>query len=221
METTANLITSKVNNADVTLCEAYAALLVLCETCVIVGSNTIWLWEFLGMSGRFFSEICTELASSADQKGFGLLASLLRMAALEAAASGARHSDQHGPQDLLVGAWDWDVVHDRVYADARFAQMFGITAAAAAEGTPLSLWIDAVHPEDKEFLKNEIRRALAGELFSAEYRVITEGKTRWLYARGKCTLDQAGRPIRFPGAIVEITHEKDGNLVSIVPQVGR
>jgi len=27
--------------------------------------------------------------------------------------------------DHLVGAWDWDVVNDRVYADAKFASMFG------------------------------------------------------------------------------------------------
>jgi PAS domain-containing protein len=170
------------------------------------------------MSGRFFSEICNDLALSATQKGHTLLASLLRMAALEAAANGARDDGYRGPQELLVGAWDWDVVNDRVYADARFARMFGIAPQDASKGTPIGAWIDAVHPDDKQPLQNEIRKALAGGLFSTEYRVVTEGRTRWLYARGKCTLDADGRAIRFPGAIVEITHEKI-DQVSIAPGV--
>ena len=168
------------------------------------------------MSGRFFSEICNDLALSAEQKGHTLLASLLRMAGLEAAANGARDDGYRGPQELLVGAWDWDVVNDRVYADARFARMFGISAQDASKGTPIAAWIDAVHPDDKQILQDEIRRAFSGGLFAVEYRVVTEGKIRWLYARGKCTLNAEGRAIRFPGAIVEITHEKS-DQVSLAP----
>src|ERR1700761_6987856 len=170
------------------------------------------------MSGRFFSEICNDLALSAEQKGHRLLASLLRMAGLEAAANGARDDGYRGPQELLVGAWDWDVVNDLVYADARFARMFGISPQDASNGTPIGAWIDAVHPDDRQRLQSEIQQALAGGLFSTEYRVVTEGKTRWLYARGKCTRDASGRAIRFPGAIVEITHEKQDDLIPIAPK---
>lgn len=168
------------------------------------------------MSSRPFSDICSELAESAKEKGQSLLAYLLRMAALDAAESGVRHDDG-GVQDFLVGVWDWDVVNDCVYADARFAHLFGISAAAAAKGTPLQAWINAVHPDDRGRLEREIGRALKGSLFSVEYRVVTQGETRWLYARGKCTLNREGRAVRFPGAVVDITHEKADDHVSIVP----
>src|ERR1700761_2804765 len=118
------------------------------------------------MSGRFFSEICNDMALSAEQMGHELLSSLLRMAAIESAQTGARDDDYRGSQELLVGAWDWDVINDRVYADARFARMFGISATDAAQGTPIGHWIDAVHPGDRDFLRHAIQRALAGELFS-------------------------------------------------------
>lgn len=168
------------------------------------------------MSGRLFSDICRELAVSATQKGQGLLAYLLGVAALEAAESGARHDDS-GVQDLLVGAWDWDVLNDCVYADARFARLFGISAADAARGTALRAWVVAVHPDDRDHLEMEIKRALEGQLFSTEYRVILKGQTRWLYARGKCTLNKDGLAVRFPGAIVDITHEKIDDQVSLAP----
>jgi PAS domain S-box-containing protein len=170
------------------------------------------------MTGRFFSEICRDLALSARRQGEHVLSHLLDMAALESARTGARDDDYRGPQELLVGAWDWDVENDLVYADPRFARMFGISANDAAHGTPISAWIVAVHPDDREYLRGEIQRALAGGLFAAEYRVVTEGKVRWLFARGRCTRDKNGRPIRFPGAIIEITHEKSDVQVSLAPK---
>ena len=35
-----------------------------------------------------------------------------------------------------VGTWDWDVVHDRVVADPRFARLYGVDPAKAATGAP-------------------------------------------------------------------------------------
>lgn len=167
------------------------------------------------MQGRSFSEVCRELAEAAQKKGQDTLATLLRMAALEAAESGVRQDDGWA-KDLLVGTWDWDVENNLVYADARFAALFGISASDAASGTPLTAWLHAVHPDDRDRLQAAIRASLKGALFSIEYRVTSEGKTHWVYARGKCTI-KAGRAVRFPGAIVDITHEK-ADEVSIAPQ---
>lgn len=129
------------------------------------------------------------------------------MASLDAAESGVRH-EEVGAQDLLVGVWDWDILHDRVYADTRFARMFGIDAEDAVTGTPLRRWTNAVHRDDRPALETAIADALKGRLFSIEYRVVCEGQIRWVYARGKCTMGRDGRAVRFPGAIVDITREK-------------
>ncbi|WP_398471767.1 PAS domain-containing protein [Tardiphaga sp.] len=169
------------------------------------------------MEGRPFSEICQELALSAEQKGETVLAALLRMAALDAVESGVRQ-EAGRTADLLVGVWDWDVVQDRVYADTRFASMFGISSADATLGSPIGAWLRAVYPGDRTGLQEAIQDALRGGAFAIEYRVIVGGAVRWLYARGKCTLDADGRPVRFPGAVVDITHEKtDQHAISIVP----
>jgi PAS domain S-box-containing protein len=128
------------------------------------------------------------------------------MAALQADKSAIRHHDGR-VQDHLVGAWDWDVLNDRLYADARFAKLFGITADDAASGPPQRKWADAIHPDDQPLVAAAIDTAMQGGLFSAEYRVTPNGETRWLYGRGKCTFKD-GRVVRFAGAIVDITDEK-------------
>lgn len=169
--------------------------------------------------GRPLVEICRELARTASEADDEVLAQLLRMAAVRAAASQLSHPEASLPiVNQLVGVWDWDVTNDLVYTDGRFARMFGVPAEEAAKGMPLQIWLDAIHPDDVDAVAADIERALHGRLFSREYRVMCGGNTNWVYARGKCTLDDNGRAVRFPGAIVDITQEKlaDENL-SIAP----
>ncbi|MET0971357.1 MAG: PAS domain-containing protein [Tardiphaga sp.] len=140
------------------------------------------------------------------------------MAAIEADGHSAWHMDIN-IRDSLVGTWDWDVVHDRIYADARFAALFGLEPGPATLGAPLVSWLAAIHPDDVEDVGRDIEATLStGKLFSREYRVVANGETRWVYARGKSTMDKNGRAVRFPGAVVDITHEKaDESNLSIAP----
>lgn len=167
------------------------------------------------MSGRPISEICRELAEYAERNGQDILATILKMAALEAAESGIKAPDGR-TQDLLIGAWDWDIKNDRLYADARFAKMFGISTEDAERGTPQKLWMNAIHRDDMHDVQLAIRNALKGDLFAIEYRVVNNGEIHWLYARGKCIFEE-GKADRFTGAIVEISHEKL-DIPSIAPR---
>ena len=54
-----------------------------------------------------------------------------------------------------------------------------------------------------------IDRGLKGGAFEAEYRLTqADGSLRWVIARGRCEHDAAGRPLRFPGVVVDITERK-------------
>jgi len=106
-----------------------------------------------------------------------------------------------------VGTWDWDLRADLVYADPRLAELFGMDPRAAAEGAPIETFIASIHPEDRADIRQRIQDATAtGGDFSAEYRVVgADGGTRWLLARGRCSHDARGKPLRFPGVAVDTT----------------
>lgn len=171
--------------------------------------------------GRAMSEICRKLAEAAALNHHDILAQILRMAALEAAETGARYA---GPasdiREQLVGTWDWDITNNCVYADGPAAKLFGITEEQAARGAPIQTWLAAIHRDDADALRAEIDRVMkTGRDFSMEYRIIANDQVHWVYARGHCTFDRAGCPVRFPGAFVDITDEKiDDNRLSIAPQ---
>lgn len=109
-----------------------------------------------------------------------------------------------------VGFWDWDVVNDLVYAGEPFARFYGVAPEVAEKGLKVGEFIRMIHPDDVERVGNEIQRTLAGHAeFSSEYRIMQhDGYFVWVLAVGRCTYDELGKPIRFPGVTVDITDRK-------------
>jgi PAS domain S-box-containing protein len=111
----------------------------------------------------------------------------------------------------IIGLWDWDVVPDRVVADERFARLYSVDPARAAVGVPIAEFIDGIHPDDRDRVGREVEQALAtGDAFASEYRVRrADGSVHHVLARGRCTYDAAGRPLRFPGVVVDVTDQRN------------
>jgi PAS domain S-box-containing protein len=109
-----------------------------------------------------------------------------------------------------VGAWDWDIVTDRVYANARFATLCAVDPARARNGMPIAEFMAAVHPEDAERVGKAIEITIASDApLEAEYRVVqADGGVRWLLVHGRCKYDADGKPLNFPGSAIEITERK-------------
>ena len=57
----------------------------------------------------------------------------------------------------VVGIWDWHIPEDRVFADARFAGLYGVDPALAAAGAPVNLFLRNMHPDDRERVNRETR----------------------------------------------------------------
>jgi PAS domain S-box-containing protein len=110
----------------------------------------------------------------------------------------------------MVGTWDWDVANDVVTADERFARLFGVSLTDASVGLPIAGFFNGIHPDDRERVNGEIAAALAStEPARFEYRLRKpDGEVRWVVASGRVILDKEGRPVRFPGVVVDITDER-------------
>lgn len=108
-----------------------------------------------------------------------------------------------------VGAWDWDIVENKVVADERFARMYGVDPDAAQAGAPIEMFTANVHPDDVERVRDEIDRAMSGDgVFLCEYRLIANGVERWVLVRGQTYFDAKGDAARLPGIAVDITDRR-------------
>jgi PAS domain S-box-containing protein len=107
-----------------------------------------------------------------------------------------------------VGTFEWDIVADRLYGDANFERLFDI-ALDASGAAPLADFANAIHPEERARTLERVARTVeTGEPYEAEYRIVSCVPERWVIARGKLERDAAGRAVRFPGVLVDITERK-------------
>ena len=107
----------------------------------------------------------------------------------------------------MVGTWDWHIPSDTAYCDAQLAALCSVDPHLGEAGAPLLQYFNAVHPEDVGRLKAAIEHAMAtGEKLSQDCRLVQkDGSVRWVIARGQCFYDSKGAPLRFPGAVVDIS----------------
>jgi PAS domain S-box-containing protein len=107
-----------------------------------------------------------------------------------------------------VGIWEWDVDSNRLVWSRELKSMFGWPPAA--DDLTLPMFVDAVHPDDREAVKTALRRlATDPATSSAEFRIVhPDGSVRWIAATGGGEADAAGRVVRTRGVALDITERK-------------
>ena len=106
-----------------------------------------------------------------------------------------------------AGIWVWDVEHNKVFFDDRFARFFRIQST---EPVQIETIYQGIHHEDRQQARQDIEEALShGKGYASEYRVVSEGRVRWISARGRI---ESGSPhdtsLRFSGVVLDITDRK-------------
>ncbi|XYD11842.1 PAS domain-containing protein (plasmid) [Methylobacterium sp. NMS12] len=110
----------------------------------------------------------------------------------------------------VAGTWDWDIPGKRLHVDDRFALLNGIEQPPGLDGGPVHAFFNRVHPGDRTRVKIAVSGILNGaEVFDREYRLqAPDGAIHWVHARGRCVYGADGAPVRFTGALVEVTEQK-------------
>lgn len=113
-------------------------------------------------------------------------------------------------ESAVVGRWDWSPQLDRVVANGRMADLFGLPRDALAAGLPSQALMRRIHAADQPRVARATMRSLErlGE-FSEEYRLIlADGSVRWVFGQGRCIADAAGHAARLSGIALDVTERK-------------
>ncbi|AKB44223.1 PocR ligand-binding domain-containing protein [Methanosarcina vacuolata] len=106
-----------------------------------------------------------------------------------------------------IGNWDWNLATDEMYWSDEMCLIFGC-APQKLFHTYREL-LNFTHPEDRGYVDNAIKSALAGKSFSIDHRIISvDGEERIVHAQGKVVFDKTESPIRLRGTIQDITDRK-------------
>ena len=107
------------------------------------------------------------------------------------------------------GLWDWDLTTDTIYYSRRCIELLGHPHLRASVSP--SVWFDAVHPEDLDRVREELRVAATGHLqpVGFEHRVLgIDGTYRCLACRALPVGPAEGPAKRIVGSLHDIEPRK-------------
>jgi PAS domain S-box-containing protein len=103
-----------------------------------------------------------------------------------------------------VGHWERNIEGGEIICSEETYRIFGLPPQDAMRNLE-----QMIHPEDRPLHAEAIARALQGEPFDVEYRVVRpDGEVRLVHSQGSAIQDQSGRPRRTFGAVQDVTEIK-------------
>jgi len=130
-----------------------------------------------------------------------------RQTAIQAALDDSEQRLRMAQEAGGVGLWDWDAITGEGRWSQGLRRNLGLSDSAEANARR---FLDLVHPEDREVLRQTNIRALkTGRMDPCEYRVIwADGSIHWLLSRGEVQPDARGRLVRALGVNIDVSDRR-------------
>ncbi len=102
--------------------------------------------------------------------------------------------------------WEYDALNGRMWRSEGYHTIFGHTLDSSSSN--LDWWFQKVHPDDLPSVQASVRKALSQQLLSSVYCYRFkrgDGSYVWVEDRFTTETDEAGKPVRFYGAMRDIS----------------
>ncbi len=106
-----------------------------------------------------------------------------------------------------LGIWEFDLATRTAIWDDWTYRLYG---AEPGEGSELDIWTSRVPPDQRQRIETAVAEAVAGDgRCSVEFHIrLPDGELRYLSATARVMLDEAGRPARMVGVILDVSERR-------------
>jgi PAS domain S-box-containing protein len=110
-----------------------------------------------------------------------------------------------------VGMWFWNLETDSLIWTEQCKALFGLPAETEMS---YAVFLAAIHPDDCQHADAAVTRSIEEQTdYDVEYRCCwSDGSVHWIAAKGSCSYDPAGQPLRMMGVAIDITALKQTEL---------
>ena len=106
-----------------------------------------------------------------------------------------------------AGFWEWNLKTNRIEWSDTLWGLFGLESHTCEPS--YEAWLNIIHPDDKEMAAGVINKAAqSGSEIFMEWRVINNGKIRWLMSKGRPEFNKKVKPVLYRGFVIDISERK-------------
>ncbi|MEH1782572.1 MAG: PAS domain S-box protein [Nostoc sp.] len=107
-----------------------------------------------------------------------------------------------------IGYWEWNPITNQIFASENAIRCF--SSDLSDENWTYEKWLNQLHPEDWEWVEQDLRQAIATQTdYAVEYRVVwQDGSIHWVSGKGRGVYDTTGQLLRMLGVLMDITERK-------------
>ena len=107
-----------------------------------------------------------------------------------------------------LGNWDWNIQTNELHWSDEIYRIFGLEPQEF--GATYEAFLNSVHPEDIEFVKKSVDKALFENVpYSIDHRIILpDGEVRIVHENAEVVFDELRKPVRMIGTVQDITENK-------------
>jgi len=104
-----------------------------------------------------------------------------------------------------IGTWELDIKNNELLWTDENYKIFGLPI-----GTKLTyeIFLNCVHPDDREYVDKEWKAALAKKPYDIEHRLLVDGKVKWVREKAELQFNEKDECIRGTGVTQDITGQK-------------
>lgn len=108
-----------------------------------------------------------------------------------------------------TGSWRLDTTKNELWWSDETYRIFGIPQGARMT---YELFLDRVHPDDREYVDREWKAALSGAPYDIEHRVCVGSEVKWVRETAELDFDEQGQLLGGFGTVRDITDRKEAEL---------
>jgi PAS domain S-box-containing protein len=104
-----------------------------------------------------------------------------------------------------VGSWSLDIHGNTLTWSDETYHIFGIDSTTTLT---YKKFLECLHSDDEQQVDDAWQKALAGNEYNVEHRIIVDGKIKWVHEKASIEFDKEGNAIRALGTTQDITERK-------------
>ena len=104
-----------------------------------------------------------------------------------------------------IGTWELDLINNKLYWTDENCRIFGVKPGSVVN---YEIFLDKVHPDDREYVNSEWLAGVKGKPYDIEHRLLIDGEVSWVREKAEITFDEHNNAISAIGFTQNVTAKR-------------